>query len=189
MFCFQGKRLSFHKSAALVQETSNHPDQPSKPSRAAARPWLSGPFLRRTALATLATLGLVAATAVVYWHAGAWAGRYLVAGAWSLVFFGLTPLILKSFLFDRSPAVGLALVGFKVIWMLLIVIICQRWAAGGSLGVAQGSALLAGIVTPLAVACLRAIEVARRERKHAGHEPGAGGGSSSPRNLTLESRS
>ena len=118
-------------------------------------PWAVGArrFLLRTGMAALITSLLVAAFAAVYFSR-AWAGRYLASGAWALGFFTLTPLMLKAFLFDHNPFAGMAWLGAKLAAMALALYGITPWA-GEVRGPALGSALPAGVSTPLLVAGLR----------------------------------
>ncbi len=113
-------------------------------------------FIRRTITVTLITLGLVALTAGVYWSL-AWAGWYLFAGAWSLVFFALTPLILKAFLSDGRPYLGLGLVGLKLLWLGLMYGAGTLAIGSGLSGVLVAGAFFGGVTTPLVVVVLRVL--------------------------------
>ena len=113
-------------------------------------------FIRRTITATLITLGLVALTAGVYWSL-AWAGWYLFAGVWSLVFFALTPLILKAFLSDGRPFLGLGLVGLKLLWLGLMYGAGNLAIGSGLSGVLVAGAFFGGVTTPLVVVVLRVL--------------------------------
>jgi len=113
-------------------------------------------FVRRTAWASVATMLCVALIAASC-KSPSWAGWYLLAGGWALVFFSLTPLILKEMLFDRRKGRALGLIGLKLAWMGLMTGIC--WAGASRPGASTaifGTALVAGITTPLAVVVLRA---------------------------------
>ena len=116
---------------------------------------LGSRFFKRTALATLLTLALVGMMVAVY-KSPIWAVYYVFAGIWSLVFLGLTPLIMKTFMYDRRPLVGLALIAAKLVWLGVGAMVCLYGSS--RLGnVLFGSALIAGISTPLVVLTLRAL--------------------------------
>lgn len=117
---------------------------------------LGSRFIRRTALGSLVTTALVALTAAVYWSP-IWAARYLFTGFWALGFFALTPWILKAFMFDGRTLRGLALLGLKFIWMGLLLAVCFAWPLAEGREVIDGTAIVAGITTPLFVVTLRAI--------------------------------
>jgi hypothetical protein len=104
----------------------------------------------------LVTSLLVALTVAVYWSP-LWAGRYLFSGIWALVFFSLTPLIIKAFLFDGRSLRGLALLGLKLLWVGLMFVVCFNWPLAEGREILDGSALVAGVTTPLLVVTLRAI--------------------------------
>ena len=142
-------------------------------------------FLRRTALATLATLILVTMTVTVY-GIPAWAGYYLATGLWSLVFLALTPLIVKAIMFDRRPLAGLGLAAVKVVWLGLMLAFCLHWSAKAASPMVFKTALIAGVTTPLAVIVLRAVGAACEHRSgaasglpdpHIGRGPNSGLGS------------
>jgi hypothetical protein len=116
----------------------------------------SSRFLKRTVAATFVTLALVAMTAAVYWSP-AWAGYYLFAGSWTVVFLGLTPLIVKAFMFDRRPLRGLAYVAGKIAWLAVAVLVLAHWSRGQASQLLFGTALVAGVTTPLLVILLRAL--------------------------------
>src|SRR5688500_13436948 len=103
-------------------------------------------FLIRTGIMTVVTMLLVAMFAAVYVNK-AWAGRYLFAAGWSLVFFTLTPLTFKAFLFDRNVFAGIAWMGAKFGAIAFMIYAVSHWF-GGQPGLMLGSALLAGLSTP-----------------------------------------
>lgn len=113
-------------------------------------------FLRRTVTATVLTLVLVAMTATAYGYPR-WGGYYLFMGLGTLLFLGLTPLVLKAMLFDRRPAVGLLLIGAKVILLLVMFVALDAWSRREPGRLLLGTALVAGGVTPLAVVVLRVL--------------------------------
>ena len=113
-------------------------------------------FIKRSILSTGITLGLVALTVAVYWSR-AWAGWYLVSGVWAVVFFALTPLIIKALVFDRRLLAGLSLTALKLIWLGLMLGLCLYATRAGQDSTRLGSALLAGVSTPLVVVVLRAL--------------------------------
>lgn len=119
---------------------------------------LDAPFLRRTAVAALVALALVALNAAVYFDR-AWAGRYLFAGVWTLLFLGLTPLILKELLFAPQRLLrAFGLVGVKLALIAVMIAACLYWTRPGAATPAGfGSSLAAGVSTPLVVLVLRAI--------------------------------
>lgn len=117
---------------------------------------LSSRFLKRTVAATFVTLALVAMTAAVYWSP-AWAGYYLVTGFWTVVFLGLTSLIIKAFLFDRRTLRGLAYVAGKIALLALALAVLIYWSPNQSNQILFGTALVAGVTTPLLVILLRAL--------------------------------
>jgi hypothetical protein len=131
--------------------------QPSLAASARSLPFVGhrSPFIRRTVGATLLTLALVALNVAVY-KSPMWAGWYLGAGLWALGFFALTPLIVKTLVFEGRAGAGLGLIALKLAWMGLLLGVC---VAGGSADAArlQYSALIAGVTTPLAVVTLRAL--------------------------------
>ncbi len=117
---------------------------------------LEAPFLRRTAIATLLTLALVFLNAWVYFDRG-WAYRYLFTGIWTLLFLGLTPLILKEMLFTRRVLHAFALIGAKLLLLALMVAAFVVWSKAKPGAASLGSSLTAGVSTPLVVIVLRAI--------------------------------
>ena len=120
-------------------------------------------FLKRTAVATVVTVLLVALFASVY-VGGSWAARYLFAGLWALVFFALTPLIFKAMLFERKTVVGLAWIALKFLWLGVLFAVCYWWALGEQSTPGEAMALVAGLTTPLAVAALRGIGISMQGR-------------------------
>lgn len=138
-----------------------HSARTDRPSSAFPVPFrvLSSPYLRRTALWAGLTLGLVALNVAVYWSPR-WAGAYLLSGIWALVFFALTPLIIKSMMFERRPLRGLALIGLKVFWLLLLLIVLSMGVGEAAVGRLTITAVIAGLTTPLAVVFLRALGAA-----------------------------
>lgn len=105
---------------------------------------------------TLVTLLLVTGFAAAYGYAR-WAGYYIAAGVWSLVFLGLTPLVIKAMMFDRRPLLGLALLVAKFFWLGAMFALFMHWSRGGASARVLGSALIAGVTTPLLVVVLRAL--------------------------------
>jgi hypothetical protein len=117
---------------------------------------LEGGFLRRSALASIVAALVVASMAALYFDP-LWGWQYLLTALWALVFYTLTPLILKALMFDGRTLLGLGLMVGKLIWMGLIFWVISGWAtAGDSRGVVV-TGVLAGILTPLAVVSLRLI--------------------------------
>jgi hypothetical protein len=110
-------------------------------------------FLVRTAVATTVTAALVALFAAVYFDRS-WAVRYLLTALWSLGFFGITPMIFKTILLEKRPLAGIGWILFKLLWVALMIWMVSRWAAIAR-GPMLGSALIAGVTTPLLVAGLR----------------------------------
>lgn len=105
---------------------------------------------------TLVTLALVAGFAIAYGYPR-WAGYYLAAGVWALVFLGLTPLVIKAMMFDRRPLLGLGLLAGKFVWLGAMFALFLHWSRGGASAKTLGSALIAGVTTPLLVVVLRAL--------------------------------
>ena len=147
---------------------------------------LGSSFLRRTALSSLVATLLVALTVAVYWSP-LWAGRYLFSGIWALIFYSLkakrddksiislTPLILKAYLFDGRRWRGLILMGLKLLWMALLFAVCSYWPLAEGQQALDGSALVAGVTTPLIVVVLRVLGTMTPDRKFgagSGHKPG-----------------
>lgn len=139
-----------------------HATPPAGPPPAAPAMQFAGftmPFLLRTARSTLITLGLVGAMAAVYLQNFTWAGLYVFCAVAALVFFGLTPLIVKSMLVDRRMLTGALLILMKIAWLGVIFAVLNYWT--GLLDdvprVQTGSAMIAGITTPLIVLVLRAL--------------------------------
>jgi hypothetical protein len=60
-------------------------------------------------------------------------------------------------MFDRRPALGLALIAFKFCWLGLVFWAFVHWNRAGASARLPGSALIAGVTTPLAVIVLRAM--------------------------------
>jgi hypothetical protein len=114
------------------------------------------PFLRRTVLAILATLGMVASVSAVYFDPG-WAMIYLISGSWALLSFGLTPFLFKYLLFEKRIVPGLALIFFKLALVAALIGLLALWSRSGMNGARMAGALVAGITTPLAVVTLRAV--------------------------------
>ena len=146
--------------------------QQTLPSPRPALPFvaLESRFLRRTFWASVVTMVLVALNVAVYINP-VWAGWYLVAGAWAMVFFTLTPLILKELLFDRRRGRAIWLVAAKLAWMGLMVGICMVGSRSEAGGKVFGTALVAGITTPLGVVLLRTLGAAM-SRPAAGQSKG-----------------
>lgn len=117
---------------------------------------LSGRFLKRTALAILATLALVALTALTYGYPR-WAGYYFFAGIWTLAFLSLTPLVLKAMMFDRRPLRGLGLIALKIALLALMMLTLMHWSADDKNVKVLGTGLVAGVTTPLLVIVLRVL--------------------------------
>jgi hypothetical protein len=124
---------------------------------------LQSRFIKRTVLATLVSLALVAMTAISYNHP-AWGVIYLSSGLWALGYLGLTTLIIKSFLFDRNAPLGLILAVGKIILLGLMLVFCVQLSRSAIAGLVFKTALIAGITTPLAVVSLRAVGIALEER-------------------------
>jgi hypothetical protein len=142
-------------SANKISMRTDVPPAPDAPL-AGTIPFIGhkSPFLRRTLWATFATLGLVALNAAVY-VGPAWSGWYLLTGLWGVVFFCLTPLILKQ-LFEGRHLQALLSGAAKFLWIGLLLAVCAL--RGDSLSRdAFAWALVAGISTPLAVAVLRGL--------------------------------
>lgn len=130
---------------------------------------LDAPFLRRTVLASLIALVLVALNAWIYFDRG-WALRYLFTGVWALLFLGLTPLILKTMMFDRRLPRALGLIAAKMALIGLMIAACIWWSGGKASPVGFGSSLAAGVSTPLVVVVLRAIGAQTKSSRGRAHE-------------------
>ncbi len=112
-------------------------------------------WIRRTIIATLLALGLVGLNLAVY--AGPATGAiYVGMGLWALVFFALSPLIFKVWLFDGRHWAGIGLLALKLGWMGLLALALAQidWER---LGLGASLAMAGGIITPLAVVVLRAL--------------------------------
>ncbi|MCH8332565.1 hypothetical protein IIC65_01415 [Candidatus Sumerlaeota bacterium] len=133
-------------TADVSQNRVEHPIRPRG---------LDWTFLRRTAAATVATLLLVALIGSIY--SIAWGARYLAFSIWSLVFFSLTALILKSMMFDQNRVRGMLFVGLKVLWVMALISIPFVWPIEGADVRSHGIAMVAGITTPLGLVVLRAL--------------------------------
>ncbi|HOR29208.1 MAG TPA: hypothetical protein PLS90_17095 [Candidatus Sumerlaeota bacterium] len=117
---------------------------------------LRSAFLRRTAVAIGATACVVAALGA----AGLgprWGGQYFLAALWSTLFLALTPLIIKTMLFDRRMGLGVLLMGAKLGLMVVLYLTCRAWVGGEAHRLQVMTAVLSGLVTPLLVVTLRAI--------------------------------
>lgn len=111
--------------------------------------------LCKLALATVATIGVVAAVAASG-LSPRWATIYLAAGVWALVFFGLSAMIFKSLLLERRRPAGFGWVALKLFWLLLFFVLIAKAGEGGAAAAHQaGFAILAGVTTPLVVAGLK----------------------------------
>jgi hypothetical protein len=139
------------QTAAATTPPTIAPRRPRPPFVA-----LESAFLRRSAVASLVTSLVVASTAAVYFDP-AWGWQYLLTALWALVFFSLTPLILKTLLFEERRMLGLALVVGKLVWMALIFWVMSGWSAATESRGTVVASLLAGILTPLAVVSLRLV--------------------------------
>lgn len=104
----------------------------------------------------LLTVGLVAMTAAVYGYPR-WGGYYLFAGVWMLTFLSLTPLILKAMMFDRRAGVGLGLIALKILLLGAMIGVLSFWSRREASRLVLGTALAAGLVTPLLVVVLRVL--------------------------------
>jgi hypothetical protein len=119
---------------------------------------LRATYLRRTAIATVITLLLVAMTVAAYAPGGwAWAGRYLTVGFWSMAFFGLIAPIFKALLFDRRVGRGLMLIGAKIVLLGALFVLCLHWSRSGINSLALATSVIGGILTLQAVIVLRAV--------------------------------
>lgn len=130
---------------------------------------LDAPFLRRTVIATLVTLFLVALSARVYFNGG-WAMRYFFSGVWTLMFLGLTPLILKAMIFDQNILLAFALIAAKLALIGVMIAVCIWWSGKNANAVGFGSSLTAGVSTPLVVVVLRAIGAQMKSPRGSAHE-------------------
>ena len=124
-----------------------------KSSPAAALDWA---FLRRTALATLITSGIVALFASVYFSM-AWGARYLVFALWSMAFFSFTALIIKYFVVRANRVMGLLFMAGKLACLGLMVGLLMAWPINESEVRSQGVAMVLGIGTPFMVLVLRVL--------------------------------
>lgn len=134
-------------TADVSQNRVEHPIRPKG---------LDWTFLRRTAAATVVISLLIALFSSVY-YSMAWGGRYLAFSIWSLVFFSLTALILKSLMLDQNRVRGMVFVGLKVLWVMALISIPFVWPIEGADVRSHGIAMVAGITTPLGVVVLRAL--------------------------------
>ena len=115
---------------------------------------ISSPFMKRTLLMVVISLVLVAAMLVR--SIPAWPGYYLFGGVWALVFFIMTPLILRDLIGHRRIFRGLGLIILKIGWLGLMAVMMSYWVDIATLEMSTvGLLLIAGIGTPLVVASLR----------------------------------
>lgn len=147
----------------MNQDNATNPQPTPAPPPRPPFTGLRSRFIKRTVLAALATLGLVAMTVAVYGHP-AWGLIYLATGVWSLLFLALTPLIIKAFAFDRKPLRGILLIVLKIAWLALMFVSCLALSHSRVAGLVIQTALIAGITTPLAVVALRAAGGAQEQR-------------------------
>ena len=115
---------------------------------------ISSHFMKRTLLMVVVSLVLVAAMLVRINLA--WPGYYLFGGVWALVFFILTPLILRDLIGHQRIFRGLGLIILKIGWLVLVAVMMFYWMDITTLEMRPvGLLLVAGIGTPLVVASLR----------------------------------
>jgi hypothetical protein len=132
---------------------------------------ISSRFLSRTLLMIVVSLVLVA-TMLVRVNP-AWPGYYLFGGVWALVFFILTPLILRALIGHQRIFRGLGLIVLKIGWLGLMMVMMSYWMDITTLEMKTvGLLLVAGIGTPLLVASLRlaglALAQGRKDRDAGG---------------------
>lgn len=100
------------------------------------------------------TMAFVALMAAVYWSPFG-AACYLAAAVWALVFFASTAMILNAFLFRRCRLAAVGWIALKLGWLALAVVAGCWWL--GDADLAQGTAVIAGVSTPLIVLVLRTV--------------------------------
>lgn len=120
-------------------------------------------FLKRTFFATLVTIAMVVFVSATY-MGGEWALGYGAIALWSLVFFSMTPLILKFMLVEQRKGLGLLLIMAKLSWIFLLGGALLVTGEDGPYWEFPGSAAIAGVSTPLVVLMLR-VAGAASERK------------------------
>lgn len=137
------------KTNLSADVSQNRVEDPIKPRG------LDWTFLRGTAVATVVALLLITLFSSVF--SIPWGARYFAFSIWSLVFFSLTALILKSLMFDQKRARGMLFVGLKVLWLMALLLMSFAWPIEGADIRSHGIAMVAGITTPFAVVVLRAL--------------------------------
>lgn len=133
------------------------------PGTDAGKPTSSIPFvlfgeamLKRTAWATAVTIVIVASVAAARFSSR-WGLVYLLSGFWALVFFGLSAMIFKSLLFEKRRLAGLGWVAAKIGWFAVLFALMLYIRTGNDHEIRLAAvAVLAGVVTPLVVAVLKA---------------------------------
>lgn len=120
-------------------------------------------FIRRTIVATLVTLALVGLNVGVY--GGMRAGAlYLLSGLWALIFFSLTPLVFKVWVFEGRRWSGIGLLSLKMTWFLLLVPLIMFFGVGEEDDIGAGLTMAGGVITPLLVLTFRALGASTRKR-------------------------
>lgn len=113
-------------------------------------------FVIRTTVSVLITLALVSAMVWGYGH-GAWALCYLIIGTWSLIFFGLTALVFKIFLFEQRRGLGSLLLLAKLLMLGILLVLCHYLSNYNPKGLSFASSTILGIITPIIVLSLRSL--------------------------------
>lgn len=139
-------------------EAASSGGAPGQPAGVSRPPFtgLKSRDLKRALAATAVVLVLVAAWALkLGYHA--WAAAYLFAGVWVTAFLTLTPLIIKAFMFDRRPLAGLVYGAGKLVLLAILVIVLSRITGSPRGQLVSGTAVIAGLTTPLLVVTLMAV--------------------------------
>ncbi len=144
--------------------TESNTAQPSAPAVPLGIEWA---FLRRTGIATVATVLLIALFSAVYYDL-AWAARYVFFGLWSITFFASSAMIFKYMLFERRRALGFASIALKLATLVVAALVLLFWRVPEQLVRAHSLAMLFGILTPFIVLILRTLglmmEISRRDQ-------------------------
>ena len=121
-------------------------------------------FLKRTFKATLISIVLVVLISSTK-MGGKWALDYGAVALWALVFFTLTPLIVKFMLLDERKGLGLLLILAKLGWVCSFGALLLGAGEDGPFWALSGSAAVAGVSTPLVVLVLRVAGAASERRR------------------------
>lgn len=144
--------------------TELNTSRPSAPSAPLGIEWA---FLRRTGIATVVTVLLIALFSALYYDL-AWAGRYLFFGLWSITFFASSAMIFKTMLFERRRALGFVFIALKIATLVAAALVLMFWRVPEQLVRAHSLAMLFGILTPFTVLILRTLglmmEISRRDQ-------------------------